>query len=98
MASIPDAAAWVVEPLLTAEEAAAALHVSTSMVYTMRRRGELPGVQIGSLWRWNAEVIRAVQRGETPPSGGGTVVPLPARPLAPHRPGIAPPERTSRAW
>lgn len=67
------------EPLMTAEDVAAFLKVSLSMVYKLRREGALRGVQIGSLWRWNPEVVRAYARGETTPDPGAPVVPIRGR-------------------
>ena len=52
------------EPLWTAEDVAAFLHVSLSMVYKLRREGKLPAVAVGSLYRFNPEHIRAFSRGE----------------------------------
>jgi excisionase family DNA binding protein len=72
------ATAMLPEPLMTAEEVAAFLKVSLSMVYKLRREGALPGVQIGALWRWAPEVVRAFSRGEGP-SPGAPVVPLSRR-------------------
>lgn len=68
------------EPLLTAEEVAGVLKVSLSMVYKLRRQGALRGVQIGALWRFQPEVVRALAAGEAPPPSGGTVVSLGRRP------------------
>lgn len=67
------------EPLMTAEDVAAYLKVSLSMVYQLRRTGRLPGVQIGALWRFQPELVRAFGRGEvlTPPAA--SVVPLGTR-------------------
>jgi excisionase family DNA binding protein len=68
------------EPMMTAEEVAAFLKVSLSMVYKLRREARLPGVQVGALWRFAPEVVRAFSRGELPPpSGGAPVVSLGAR-------------------
>jgi excisionase family DNA binding protein len=52
-----------IEPLLTAEEVARHLKVSLSMVYKLRRSGVLPSVQIGALYRFNADVVRAFMGG-----------------------------------
>lgn len=67
------------EPLMTAEDVAAFLKISVSGVYRLRAKGELPGVPVGSLWRWNPEVVRAYARGERPPPGSPSVVPLSGR-------------------
>ena len=66
-------------PLMTAEEVAAFLKVSLSMVYKLRREGAFRGVQIGALWRFPPESVHAYSRGEPTPNAGGTVVPLPGR-------------------
>jgi excisionase family DNA binding protein len=55
------------EPLMTADEVAQVLRVSVSMVYKLRREGRLRGVQIGALWRFSPEFVRAIARGETVP-------------------------------
>lgn len=61
------------EPLMTAEEVAAFLKVSLSLVYKLRRERRLPGIQIGALWRFSPEVIRAFARGEVQPPPGAPV-------------------------
>jgi excisionase family DNA binding protein len=53
-----------VEPLWTAEDVAAYLRVSLSMVYKLRREGRLPSVAVGALYRFNAEDVRAFARGD----------------------------------
>jgi excisionase family DNA binding protein len=54
--------------LLTAEQVAAFWQVSTSLIYKLRREGKLPFVRIGTLYRFDPEVIRAWARGDvTPP-------------------------------
>jgi len=56
--------AVVSEPLWTATEVAAFLHVSLSMVYKLRREWKLQAVAVGSLYRFNPEHVRAFARGE----------------------------------
>lgn len=68
------------EPLWTAQEVAAFLRVSLSMVYKLRRQGDLPVVQVGSLYRFHPEAVRAYARGERPTPGA--VIPL-GRPRRP---------------
>jgi excisionase family DNA binding protein len=52
------------EALFTAQEVAQMLRVSLSMVYKLRRSGALASVQIGSLYRFNPEAVRAFMKGE----------------------------------
>jgi len=52
------------EPLWTAEDVAAFLRVSLSMVYKLRRRGMLPAVPVGVLYRFNPEAVRAFAQGQ----------------------------------
>lgn len=54
------------EPLMTAETVAEMLNVSLSMVYKLRRSGALPSVQVGALYRFNPNAVRAFMRGEMP--------------------------------
>jgi excisionase family DNA binding protein len=42
------------EPLLDSEEAAALLKIHPKTLQRMARRGEIPGIQIGKLWRFRA--------------------------------------------
>jgi excisionase family DNA binding protein len=68
------------EPMMTAEEVAGFLRVSLSMVYKLRREGQLPGIQVGALWRFSPELVRAFGRGELAPAPrGAPVVPLGSR-------------------
>jgi excisionase family DNA binding protein len=65
---------------MDAEDVATFLKVSTSMVYKLRREGALAGIQIGALWRFAPEVVRAyARRGEAPPTGGAPVTPISSR-------------------
>jgi len=51
------------EPLLDSEEAAALLKIHPKTLQRMARRGEIPGIQIGKLWRFRAsELARWVQQ------------------------------------
>ena len=76
--STPSAAP--LEPMMTGEEVAQFLRCSLSMVYKLRREGQLPGVRIGALWRFDPETVRRFSRGELPPpSEGAPVVSLGAR-------------------
>lgn len=46
-------------PLLTARELAAQLRVSERQVQRAAARGELPGLRIGRLWRFDEAEVRA---------------------------------------
>ena len=72
-------AAMTSEPMMTAEEVAAFLKISLSMVYKLRREGRLPGVPVGALWRFDPAVVRAFTRGEVTPPDGAPVVPMRGR-------------------
>ncbi len=61
-------------PLMTAEEVAAFLRVSLSMVYKLRREGKLRCVRVGALYRFSPDVVAAFGRGD-----GATVHQLPRR-------------------
>ncbi len=52
--------------LMTAEKVAEVLSVSVSMVYKLRRSGALPSVQVGALYRFHPDAVRAFMRGELP--------------------------------
>ncbi len=67
------------EPLMTAEQVAAYLQISPSMVYKLRREGRLSGVAVGALWRWHPEAVRAFARGEAPRVDAVPVVPISGR-------------------
>jgi excisionase family DNA binding protein len=64
MSTCNEAPVIVAEPLWTAEDVSTFLRVSLSMVYKLRRGGRLPAIQVGSLYRFNPEVVRAFARGE----------------------------------
>lgn len=42
------------EPLLDSDEAAALLKIHPKTLQRMARRGEIPAIQIGKLWRFRA--------------------------------------------
>ncbi|MCP4572809.1 MAG: helix-turn-helix domain-containing protein [bacterium] len=54
-------------PILTLEQAARLLQVSTRTIQRMVKDGRLPGRQVGSQWRFDREQIRAWVRGEHDP-------------------------------
>jgi excisionase family DNA binding protein len=74
-------AALAPEPMMTAEDVAAFLRISLSMVYKLRREQKLAGVQVGTLWRFSPDHVRAFARGELPPppGPGAPVVPIAGR-------------------
>lgn len=48
---------------MTAEEIAALLRLHTKTVYTLAKKGTLPGYRFGRSWRFNrAEIVKFVQR------------------------------------
>lgn len=47
------------EPLLDSDEAAALLKIHPKTLQRMARRGEIPGIQIGKLWRFRASELSA---------------------------------------
>ncbi|MHB8420605.1 MAG: helix-turn-helix domain-containing protein [Myxococcales bacterium] len=59
----PDA---VEQPLLTAEELAAALRVSRSWVYEAARNGILPCLRVGALKRFDLAEVKAALRAGPP--------------------------------
>jgi excisionase family DNA binding protein len=67
------------EPMMTAEDVAAFLKISLSMVYKLRRERRLPGVAVGALWRFDPADVRAFARGELPPPDGSPVIPMRGR-------------------
>ncbi len=50
--------------ILTMEQAAELLHVSTRTVQRMVKDGRMPGRQVGSQWRFDREQLRSWVRGE----------------------------------
>lgn len=55
----PHATTHPSEPLWTAEDVAAFLRVSLSMVYKLRRTGALPAIRVGALFRFQPDAVRA---------------------------------------
>lgn len=53
--------------ILTLEQAARFLQVSTRTIQRMVKDGRLPGRQVGSQWRFDREQLRAWVRGEHDP-------------------------------
>ena len=53
------------EPLLDSDEAAQLLKVHPKTLQRMERRGEVPGVQIGKLWRFRRSELKAWMDGMT---------------------------------
>ena len=51
------------EPLLDSDEAAALLKVHPKTLQRMARRGEIPGIQIGKLWRFRRSELNAWMEG-----------------------------------
>ena len=47
------------EPLLASDEAAQLLKIHPKTLQRMARRGEIPGVQIGRLWRFRRSELNA---------------------------------------
>lgn len=47
------------EPLITAEEAAAILRLHPKTVKEMAAEGRIPGMKIGSVWRFRASALDA---------------------------------------
>jgi excisionase family DNA binding protein len=60
----PSDSRHVSEPLWTAEDVAAFLRVSLSMVYKLRRQGSLPAVRVGALFRFQPDVVRDFARSD----------------------------------
>jgi excisionase family DNA binding protein len=69
---LPDGTDNKMESLMTAETVAEKLSVSLSMVYKLRRSGALPSVQVGALYRFHPDDVRAFMRGERPTGRTGT--------------------------
>lgn len=51
------------EPLLDSDEAAQLLKIHPKTLQRMARRGEIPGVQIGKLWRFRRSELNAWMEG-----------------------------------
>jgi excisionase family DNA binding protein len=50
---------FVPEPLLDSWEAAAMMKVHPKTLQKLARRGQVPGIHVGKLWRFRASVIEA---------------------------------------
>ncbi len=74
------------EPVMTAEEVAAQLGVSRARVLRLVAWGRLPGTRVGSLWRFQPDVVRAYS-GISPDPGPASSEPAPAVPFDPPVPG-----------
>jgi len=58
------------DEILTAEEAAALLKVSSKTVLKLARDGELPAQKVGRAWRFSrAELVSYVAAGDRSPMG-----------------------------
>lgn len=55
--------------VLTADEAAALLRVSTKTVLSLARAGSLPGEKVGRAWRFVKSDVLAYVRGSLPQAG-----------------------------
>jgi excisionase family DNA binding protein len=51
------------EPLLDSNEAAELLKIHPKTLQRMARRGEIPSIQIGKLWRFRSSELNAWARG-----------------------------------
>jgi excisionase family DNA binding protein len=60
----PNATPRAADPLWTAEDVAAFLRVSLSMVYKLRRQGSLPAVRVGALCRFQPDTVRGFARSD----------------------------------
>ena len=55
--------------ILTLEEVAAYLKVTTRTIYRMLDENQIPAFKIRGTWRFRKDEIEAMTRGETPPKG-----------------------------
>jgi excisionase family DNA binding protein len=90
------------QPLLTADDVAAVLRVSRSLVYALARRGELPAIRIGERYiRFRAEAIErwieTQEAGETSSPPRRTIARIGGSPPTAHRgaSGTSPRRRTN---
>ena len=61
--------------VLTSEEAADLLRVSTKTVLALARRGELPGEKVGRAWRFvRADLLNYVRGSGTTPQGSARFI------------------------
>jgi excisionase family DNA binding protein len=51
------------EPLLDSDEAAALLNIHPKTLQRLARRGEVPGIQIGEMWRFRVSALNAWMNG-----------------------------------
>jgi len=49
------------EPLLTTDEAATLLRIHPKTLQRMARKGEVPAMQVGKLWRFSASALLSWQ-------------------------------------
>ena len=78
--------------LLTVEEVAQFLHVSSVTVYRLASRGQLPATKVGKLWRFQREEIEACVAGSSSQPKRNRSDQSPAgRPNDPDDPGEATP-------
>ena len=54
--------AEIFEPLLDSQEAAELMHVHPETVKRRARRGEIPGLKFGKVWRFRASSLEAYIR------------------------------------
>ena len=62
-----------VEPLWTVEEVAQYLRLDPDTVRVMARRGRLPGVRVGRVWRFSKERLDASLGVARPAAGVGSL-------------------------
>ena len=55
--------------ILTLEEVAVYLKVTTRTIYRMLDENQIPAFKIRGTWRFRKDEIEAMTRGETPPKG-----------------------------
>lgn len=53
----PIKTAGIFEPLLDSQQAAELMHVHPETVKRRARRGEIPGLKFGKVWRFRASVL-----------------------------------------
>ncbi len=58
----PIKAADIFEPLLDSQQAAELMHVHPETVKRRARRGEIPGLKFGKVWRFRASGLEAYIR------------------------------------
>jgi excisionase family DNA binding protein len=55
----PQSETFIPEPLLDSWQAAAIMNIHPKTLQKLARRGDIPGVHIGKLWRFRASAIEA---------------------------------------